>query len=407
MKRKNLYIIIGSIAAVLVCLAVVLPVTLHFSNKPSSDNPQIPTKLSAGLYDEENQLTTSWDELVENQTVRLTDTTFEYCARDMKGTLVVDEGVTKLGRNAFLSCQSLTTVVLPASLTEIGLHAFYNCISLEEVSLTTGSQLKTIGYGAFTYCHKLKTFEIPSSVTLIDESAFLGCTVLDNITLPESISTIKHSLFKDCLGLENLTFTTSPTAIEAYAFYNCESLTSVDLTAIETIDEWAFFGCDSLHSITIPISCKAIKKEAFKRCMGLEEVLFEENDIEADQPLGSILVGEGVFQECTVLKTITLPRSLFMISDYMFSGCESLETFEIGKYITRIGRFAFHGCKNLKVTFSTKGYWVYSAKNDFTDSSLYTPIQFWSSEEDRSLLTDGLENMYFGIVEEPKGEIAA
>lgn len=401
MKKR---ILLFGILIFVAVASIVIPVTLHYTNKNRTDDPSKDTiHLSAGLYDTENQLTTSWDDLVEQETIQITDAgLLEYCDRSLSGTLVLSEGIKKLGRNAFLSCQSLTSVALPDSLVEIGLHAFYNCINLETVEIGSDSQLTTIGYGAFTYCHKLKTVNIPSTVTMIDESAFLGCTVLDNIVIPASIHVIKHSLFKDCQGLKNLTLTTSPTVIEPYAFYNCESLPAIDLTAIETINEWAFFGCDSLTSITIPTTCVALKKEAFKRCMGLEEVLFEENELENELPLGSILVEEGVFQECTVLKTITLPRSLFTISDYMFSGCEGLETFEIGKYVTHIGRFAFHGCKNLKVVFLTKGYWVYNSKNEFTDSSAYTPINFWGSSEDRLLLTDGLENMYFRIVPEPE-----
>lgn len=398
---KKRIILIACFIFVVVATSIAIPVSLHYANaKNQPDDSNL--KLSAGLYDTENQLTSSWDDLVTQESVQISDDgVFTYCDRTLSGTLVLSEGITKLEKDAFLSCQNLTSVTLPDSLKEIGLDAFYNCINLETVILSPTSQLTTIGYGAFTYCHKLTTLNIPSTVTLIDESAFLGCTVLDNIVIPSSISVIKHSLFKDCLGLKNLTLTTSPTEIEPYAFYNCESLATIDLTAIVNIDEWAFFGCDSLKTITIPTSCKALKKEAFKRCMGLEEVLFEENTLEEEAPLGSILVGEGVFKECTVLKTITLPMSLSDISDYMFSGCESLETFVIGKYITKIGRFAFHECKNLKVTFSTKGYWVYNSKDEFTDPSAYTPIDFWGSEEARLELVNGLENMFFRIVEEP------
>ncbi len=41
------------------------------------------------------------------------------------------EGVTEIGKYAFIWCKSLASVVIPPSVTEIGSHAFYGCKSLE------------------------------------------------------------------------------------------------------------------------------------------------------------------------------------------------------------------------------------------------------------------------------------
>ncbi|MDE7263416.1 MAG: leucine-rich repeat domain-containing protein [Anaeroplasmataceae bacterium] len=399
MRRKKLYILLG-VVSILICASIIIPVTLHglHKNKPVELPNQ--TILSAGLYDQENQLTTAWTDLVDQNLIEINGTTIVDCSRELSGSLVLDEGILKIGKNAFLSCQALTSVTLPASVTEIGLDAFYNCIGLEQVIVPEDSELVTIGYGAFTYCEKLKTFSIPASVTMIDESAFLGCTALNHITIPAAITTIEESLFKDCKSLSDITFTVSPVKIDSYAFYNCESLPMIDLTKVETIGNRAFFGCDALTSIRIPLSCKKIEQEAFYRCLGLEEILFDENDLTEERPLDSIVLEQGVFEECSSLKMVTLPSSITVISDYMFAGCESLESFSIGKFVTRIGRFAFQECDRLTISFLTKGYWVYNKENDFTNADDYTFINFWESEEDRRLLIDGLEDCYFGIVEE-------
>lgn len=47
--------------------------------------------------------------------------------------LVINEGVTAIGANAFSGCANLATVQLPASLKTIGERAFYNCLDLTAI----------------------------------------------------------------------------------------------------------------------------------------------------------------------------------------------------------------------------------------------------------------------------------
>lgn len=64
--------------------------------------------------------------------------------------------VTKIGENAF-SGTDVISVILPESVTEIDWFAFANCSDL--TSVTAGSSVKKVGYGAFDGC--------PSALTLI------------------------------------------------------------------------------------------------------------------------------------------------------------------------------------------------------------------------------------------------
>ena len=93
--------------------------------------------------------------------------------------IVICEGVTSIGNDAFLSCVNVTSVTIPKSVTSIGDGAFYQCVSL--TSVTIPKSVTNIGSLAFCYCNSLTSITIPESVTSIGEGAFYGCNELSDI----------------------------------------------------------------------------------------------------------------------------------------------------------------------------------------------------------------------------------
>jgi hypothetical protein len=77
--------------------------------------------------------------------------------------VVVPEGVTAIGRDAFWDCKNLTSVTLPASLTAIGEWAFRECSGL--ISIDTGAA--DIGQGAFAGCSSLTTVNLTTGIASI------------------------------------------------------------------------------------------------------------------------------------------------------------------------------------------------------------------------------------------------
>ena len=71
--------------------------------------------------------------------------------------LVIEEGVTGIGSNAF-SGSGVKTVTLPASVAAIGARAFYNCQSLRKVALSRN--VRAIGANAFSYTSSLTSFSV-------------------------------------------------------------------------------------------------------------------------------------------------------------------------------------------------------------------------------------------------------
>ena len=90
--------------------------------------------------------------------------------------LIIENGITGIGKNTFADFRALTSVTLPETLTDIQYCAFADCISLKTLKLPNG--VKTIGDNAFAGCVSLETIFIPESVSDIDEPAFDGCDKL-------------------------------------------------------------------------------------------------------------------------------------------------------------------------------------------------------------------------------------
>lgn len=122
-----------------------------------------------------------------------------YSNRNSIESVVINEGVTRIGASAFSQCQNIhfTSVAIPPSVTSIGDNAFRDCIYLATVNFEAGSQLTEIGMGAFNNCSKLASITIPDGVTVIREIAFEGCTTLASVTIySKSLTTYGQDAFR-------------------------------------------------------------------------------------------------------------------------------------------------------------------------------------------------------------------
>lgn len=193
-------------------------------------------------------------------------------------SLVIGNGVTTIGKNAFSNCSRFTgNLVIPDGVTTIGGGAFFNCFGFDG-SLTIGNSVTSIGNSAFYFCSGFNgNLIIPNSVISIGNSSFRKSGFGGNLVIPEGVATIGDYAFYECFGFTgNLTVPNSVTTIGNCAFYSCFNFTgklSIG-NGVTTIGHEAFWNCNGLAGkLIIPKEVKNIGFSAFVSC-GINEYQF-------------------------------------------------------------------------------------------------------------------------------------
>lgn len=121
---------------------------------------------------------------------------------DLVKHLVVEEGVSSIGKYALGNCVNLIDVELPSSLRKISDNAFLNCKKLSDINLPFG--VESIGNQAFMGCETLIEIQFPISMKTVGDKAFASCSNLINARLSQSIETLGDDAFDGCKLLATL-----------------------------------------------------------------------------------------------------------------------------------------------------------------------------------------------------------
>ena len=220
--------------------------------------------------------------------------------------IIISNSVTSINDEAFNYCSSLTSINIPFSVTFIGARAFQCSYKLTTINVansnlnycdidgilftkdqtalirypagkaaieyTIPNSVASIGNYAFDGCHSLTRINIPTSVTSIGDCTFSSCFGLTSIKIPNSVTSIGQGAFAYCPYLKNVTLPNSITSIAPWTFHYCDSLTNITIpNTVETIGERAF-SVSGLTSVIIPESVMSIGIQAFGSCIKLADI---------------------------------------------------------------------------------------------------------------------------------------
>lgn len=254
--------------------------------------------------------------------------------------VIIEDGVTTIGRSAFFQCFDLSSITVPDGIISIGKNAFYFCEDMEFFSFP--SSVTFIGEGAFTNCHKLSSIIVPAGVTNIYDSTFENCCNLISVTLPDGIAAIGDSAFSLCERLTSIAIPDSVTFVGEHAFSWCEGLTSITIPDnVTTIGEYIFHGCSNLTSVVLPKGITTISDGMFTHCESLASIII---------PDTVTTVGEFAFYCCEALRSIVIPSSVTFIGRKAFSYCRNLTSIDLPDNLVSISEGVFQFCGIASIT---------------------------------------------------------
>ena len=294
--------------------------------------------------------------------------------------LVVEEGVTGIGDNAFRDAGSLISASLPTSLSRIGYAPFSFCRSLPMVKIPAG--VTKIDDWAFQHCYGLAIVSLPAGLQEIGFGAFIGCEKLSAVTIPAGVKKIGSAAFSACSNLQSITveagnadyvvadgvlFNKEKTQLVQYpagrvatsyvipkevtsiggsAFNGADNLTAVTIPAgVTEIGIEAFANCFRLTSITIPAAVKTIGANVFGYCHELAEIKVEAANT-AYTSADGVLFDKAKktlikYPERRNATAYAIPAEVTNIESYAFEYTKNLTSITIPTSVKKIGQGAF------------------------------------------------------------------
>ena len=140
--------------------------------------------------------------------------------------VVIEEGVTYIGTDAFYDCSELETVIVPSTVEGAGYNAFEGTEWLD-------NQPDGIVYvGGLAYQRKgndnlFENVVFKDGTLYIRDKLFSNLDNLKSVVIPASVKTIGEYAFASCENLETVTIGAGVTFIDETAFGGCQSVTDV------------------------------------------------------------------------------------------------------------------------------------------------------------------------------------
>lgn len=305
----------------------------------------------------------------------------------------VPKGVTYIGECAFAYAEKLEEFAIPESVTYIGKYAFACNYKLKTISTT--DKIEYIGTGAFNstgwwnaqedgavYLGKVlvgvkgkmpsgSTLDVKEDTVCISNFSNTSDNQTMRLNIPASVKYIAEGSLSNsgylnfitldennpyfCLE-DNILYNKDKTRIIWASYFAPESI--VIPGTVETVDSSVFENCTMLKEITIPESLKKFGEDAFwngglkVNIESMEAWLNIEFVNESSNPL---LKNGELYLNGEKVTELVIPDNVKEIKAYAFAGCGSITALTSGDKLEAIGYNAFEECVNLKKIDLQKG----------------------------------------------------
>ncbi len=188
-------------------------------------------------------------------------------------SVVISDGVTSIGYNAFNGCSNLTSVTIPPSVTSIEQNAFYGCYAMESLYITDLAAWCNVEFGVSVEATPFmrNNYNSGSTEYLGGGNLYLNGTLVTTLTIPDGITEIKNLTFLGCSSITSIDFN-QVTTIGSASFKGCHGLTSVTLPEGVTSLKNAFPYCTQLQSISIPASLTSLTTQTLYHSDALTDI---------------------------------------------------------------------------------------------------------------------------------------
>lgn len=256
--------------------------------------------------------------------------------------IVLPDDLTTIGRRAFRHQSISGSLIIPEGVTWIGDQAFLECVNLTGI-LSLPSTLRGISYMAFEGCKFTCELLLPQNLNSLGFRAFCQCSGLyGNLILPEGLSEIEESVFSGCSNLSgDLNIPKNVKKIENGAFVGCSGLNG-RLTlpdGLESIGNDAFSSCRFRGQLILPSTLKSIGSNAF---------IYNMFSGELKLPSSLQGLGSNAFVGCSRISgTLEIPENITAIKECTFASCRSIEKLVLPSTMDVIQSGAFQDCYGL------------------------------------------------------------
>ena len=256
-------------------------------------------------------------------------------------SLVIPQGVERIGESAFRWMSNLTKLELPASLKSIGEYVTQDCPQLNAVI----SRINEPGQVAVN-ARAFSTVQWNNGVeSLIPSPATLYVPVgtkskYEAISAWKQFAGIEEGEVAESVvnGLRYF-YSTGGTTATVIQDDSYQSLTEVTIPAtvgigsktydVTAIGNEAFFDCRNLATVVLPEGLIAIGNNAFNNISVSEIIL----------PSTLKTISAGAFQNCWNVTTLVVPNGVETIGDYAFSYMYGLTRLELPASLKRVGKY--------------------------------------------------------------------